>query len=444
MSRASWSARVSAFTLTLASLLTAAGPARATPQDLFGFGTRSPGLAMTGVSFSDDYESAFVNPAGAARARRRGIHLGLQAAAFDLQLDGARFPMDSARGMTIGATLPLPFGDVLKDRLGIAIGVYTPQQVLLRGQIYYPEVVQWPVLSRAQSLAVQVGLGVDLHDTALDGVRVGAGISALANVLGDLDVRLDETNRFVSTVETQLLASFSPIAGVMYQRGAWDAGLVYRHESRSEMNLIIRTADLPVSLPVLTVGGLVQYDAPQLAGELSFRPAPDVRLIGNLTARFWSAYPGPTRPTSASSLLAPAPGFADTVSPRIAVEGTLRGPRVSLALRAGYAFEPTASPPARIAQRRMGDGSLATAMGESLQVPLRYLDNDRHVLTAGLGFAYDIAPSQRLRIDAFGQMHALLDRTHEISASGDPLDEDRAMQTGGLIMVGGWTFALEY
>ena len=42
-------------------------------------------------------------------------------------------------------------------------GFYTPAEVLLRGNVTFPEVPQWTVLDRAQVLAVQVGLGIDLH-----------------------------------------------------------------------------------------------------------------------------------------------------------------------------------------------------------------------------------------------------------------------------------------
>lgn len=414
--------------------------ARATPQDLFGFGARSQALGMTGVSFADDYEAAFVNPAGLARARYRGIHVGFSAGSFDLKIDGAPFTEDSARGMNIGATLPLPFGDVLQDRLVLGIGVYTPQQVLLRGSVRYPDVPQWPVLSRAQSIGIHAGLGIDFHDTPLEGFRLGIGIAAIADLIGELDVRLDETNSFTSRVETQLLASFAPIAGFTYDHERWTFGIVYRHEVRSSMNLEVRTADLPVTLPVLTIGGLLQYAPAQLAAEASWMADPNVRIIANLTWRMWHFYPGPQSPTSASSLGPPDPGFSDTVSPRVAVEGTIRDRRVALHLRGGYAMELSPSPPARMASQRNADGSPARGA-----LPLRFIDNDRHVLTLGFGLVYDISSAARIRVDLFAQTHFLVDRTHEVPrASSDVDDPSRWMRTGGLVLVGGWVTSLEF
>jgi hypothetical protein len=419
--------------------------AGATPQDLVGFGARSQGLALTGVSYGEDYEATYSNPAGLARARRRGIHIGLSAGAYALHVDGERDPLEPMRGMTIGATLPLPFHDVLENRLVLGIGVYTPQQVLLRGRVLFADVPQWAVVDRAQSLAIQIGLGVDLHGTDLEGLRIGAGVSALANVIGDLDVRLDETRRFSSTVETQILTAFAPIVGVSYDRGEWTAGLVYRHELRSELDLEIITADLPISLPVLTIGGLVQYDPAQVAAEVSYRPIPDLRLIAHLTLRLWSFYPGAQRGSSRSSLLAPAPELSETISPRVAAEGTIRKGPVTLAIRGGYAFELSPSPPARLAALRNPDGTPAIIDGEVSRIAFRYLDSDRHVLTAGLGLTYDFTANERLRLDLYGQLHLLADRTHTVARPGVSSDDASDwMRTGGLIVVGGWTVSLEF
>ena len=431
--------------LAILALMLTPGTARATPHDLFGLGARSQALGMTGVSYSEDYEAVLSNPAGLGRARRRGIHLGLSAGAYDLRIDGERHPMDSARGMTIGATLPLPFGDVLQDRLVLGLGVYTPQQVLLRGNVRFPDVPQFPVLERAQSLGILFGLGIDLHSTELEGLRLGIGVSAIADVIGELDVRLDETNSFTSTVETQLLATFAPLAGISYDRDEWSFGLVYRHELRANMDLEIRTADLPVTLPVLTVGGLVQYDPAQLAGEVSYRPDPNLRIIANLTWRMWSHYPGPQTPTSLSSLQAPHPGFSDVVSPRVAVEGTLRDRQATLHIRGGYALEMSPSPEARLAPRRNPDGSPVMNGTMLDQVPLRFLDNDRHLVTAGLGITWDLSARERVRLDLFGQAHFLVDRVHLVERTGNEAAEDgEGMVTGGTFLVGGWTIALEF
>jgi hypothetical protein len=311
--------------------------------------------------------------------------------------------------------------------------------VLLNGEVAFPEVTQWPVLDRTQSIAIQLGLGFDFHGI-VDGLTVGVGVSALANVVGDLDVRLDETNSFTSVVETQLLTTFSPIVGVMYNAPEWGVGAVYRHEVRSEMDLRIVTRDLPVVLPVVSVAGLIQYDPPTVAAEGYWRPIPDVRIALQAAVRFWSAYAGPYQPTSANSFLPPAPGFSDMFVPRISIEGTLRSGLVELQLRGGYSMELSPSPPARLAPERDAMGRPRVEMGSGVLRPIRFIDNDRHVLTAGFGLRYRYSQTGSITLDAFGQLHILADRTHDIGATeGAP-----PMRSGGYALAGGWTMGLEF
>jgi len=191
-----------------------AGTAAASPPDLFGFGQRTAGLAMTGTSYETSYEAVFSNPAGLGAGRTRNLTFGFTGGGYQLQVDGIDSPLTPPRGIVIGFALPLPFGDILEDRLVFGGGFYTPAEVLLRGNIRFPQAIQWSVLERAQVVAVMVGLGVDLHGV-VDGLQLGFGVNALASVFGELSVRLDETNSFSSVVETQLLTSFAPTAGEM-------------------------------------------------------------------------------------------------------------------------------------------------------------------------------------------------------------------------------------
>lgn len=410
--------------------------AHASPQDLFGYGGRTTAMAMTGASYAEGYEAVYANPAGLGRVRRRGLYLGVQGAGYQLRIDGQRDPLEPARGMTIGFHLPIPFGDVLKDRLVLGGAFFTPASALMIGRVQFPEAPQWPVLDRAQVLAIQVALGVDLRGL-LDGLTFGVGVSALADVVGQLDVRLDETNSFSSVVETQLTTSFAPMVGARYQADEWGVGLMYRHELAAHMNLNIRTADLPIDLPVLTVGGVVQYDPPALIAEGYWKPVPQLMLVLNLTTRFWNAFPGALIPTTEAGNNAPDPGFSVAPSPRVAFEYTWSDSNFSLALRGGYAYAPTPAPAARMAPRRTASGDPIA----SDQVPFRMLDNDRHILTLGGGWTIHLGEhGERIVLDVYGQMHILAPRTHEIGLT----DGAPPMVTDGYILVGGWTLGLEF
>lgn len=427
----------------LLGVLLAGSVAHASPQDLFGYGGRTPGLAMTGASYVDGYEAVFANPAGLGPVRRRGLYVGFHGAGFQLALDGERQALEPARGMSIGFQLPLPFGDVLEDRLVLGGAFFTPAAAMMIGRVQFPETPQWTVLDRGQVIAIMVALGVDLRGL-LDGLHLGLGVSALANVNGVLDVRLDETNAFSSVVETQLLTSFAPLVGLRYQHPPsapgrdpeWGVGLAYRHELAANMDLNIATADLPLDLPVLTVGGVVQYDPPTLIAEGFVRPVPDLMIALNLTTRFWHVYPGAQIGTTAASRVAPAPGFSSWPSPRVAFEWTFRDPNFTLALRAGYAYEPSPAGPARMAPRRRPDGTPVDEM-----VPLRILDNDRHVVTAGGGWTIHAGGGvDRVVLDLYGQLHVLAPRTHEIGRT----DDSPPMVTDGFVLAGGWTLGLEF
>jgi len=410
--------------------------ANASPPDLFGYGGRSPALAMTGASYVEGYEAVFMNPAGLGPVRRRSLTVGFQAGNYNLRIDGERSPLTPPRGMVIGFALPLPFGDVLEDRLTFGGAFFTPAEVLLRGKVQFPAVPQWAVLDRAQAIGLMVGMGFDFHDI-LDGLHLGVGVIALADVFAELDVRLDETNAFSSVVDLQLVTTFAPTLGVRFTQDEWGIGLTYRHESLSRMNLAIHTADLPIEVPVLNVGGIVQYDPSTILAEGYWRPTPDVMLILNLTTRLWNFYPGTQIPTTTMGRNAPDPDFAVMPSPRVAVEGGWRDDNFEFVLRGGYAFEPTPAPAARMAPRR-------TAAGEAITdeiVPFRLLDSHRHVLTGGFGWTILSGDSDaRVVLDVYAQLHVLQSRTHEIGIT----DGAPPMVTDGTILVGGWTARLEF
>lgn len=423
--------------LTIGALAWAMAPsAYASPQDLFGYGGRTPGLAMTGASYAEGYEAVFANPAGLGPVRRRALGIGFSGGNFALSIDGQRDPITPPRGMVIGFQLPLPFGDVLEDRLTFGGAFYTPAEALLRGNVRFPAVPQWTVMDRAQVIAIMLGVGFDFHGI-LDGFHVGVGVEALADVFGTLDVRLDETNAFSSVVELQLVATYAPTAGITYRTDEWGFGLSYRHELQSRMDLAVAAMDLPIAVPVLHVGGLVQYDPPTIVAEGYWKPIPDLMLVLNVTERLWSFYPGPQVPTTEMGRYAPAPDLSPYPSPRVAAEGTFRDEHFELALRGGYAFEPSPAPPARMAPQR-------AANGESIPgdlVPYRLIDNHRYVLTAGIGITFLTSGTERIVLDGFAQLHVLQDRTHDIGRSES---STTPMTTGGVVLFGGWTLRVEF
>ncbi len=432
---------VSAVAALAVSLWILPNVARATPQDLFGYGARGQALGMTGTSYADNFEATYWNPAGLSRAKRQGIFMGLQGQVMDVRLDGSRFPVENGRGMIIGFHLPVPFGGGLKDRLVLGTAFFTPMDALVRTDVRFNEVAQFPILDRTQATAVQIGLGVNLNDV-MPGLRAGVSASVIASVVGDLFIQLDDTNAFSTIVESELTATYAPSLGLTLDREDHGFGLVYRHRLDGRLDLNVMSKDLPVTVPDLSVSGIVHYDPGAIMAEAYWKPNPNTRWIAHMTTRLWQHYPGAQARTSASSNLMPDPKFRPTVSPRIAVEQTqpTADERVQLQLRAGYALEPTPAPPAKLAPLRAPDGSNATEGREVLLEPLRYFDNVRHVLTGGMGVKYDISTEHTLFFDVFGQFHWLQPRKHGVGET----NADPGQRSSGVILGGGWTMGIEF
>src|SRR5690606_30206319 len=132
--------------------------------------------------------------------------LGYGGGVFRLNARGdglpGRISSSPSKGFVIGAEVPIPFGGKLRDRVGIALGFYTPSDVIVRGRVLYPETPQFPILpDRAQSVTIRAGVGADIGY----GLRLGAGFAALAELVGDVVAATDATGRVGTSVETQLV-----------------------------------------------------------------------------------------------------------------------------------------------------------------------------------------------------------------------------------------------
>src|SRR5262249_21982126 len=143
--------------------------------------------------------------------RSRSLVLGIQGAIFDMRANGP-LEYEPLHGSVIGATLPVPFEGVLKDRIALGVGFFTPFDLVVRGRILYDTTPQFSLPDRTQSVAVQAAVGVDVGH----GIRVGAGFAALAALSGTVDVATDASGRIGTVVGDTLLASYGPIVGASY------------------------------------------------------------------------------------------------------------------------------------------------------------------------------------------------------------------------------------
>lgn len=356
--------------------------ARASMLDLFGFGARSSALAGTGTAYATGYEAAYDNPAG-LWAGRRHLSIGVVYGGYNVSLSGSPYSIDSTSGLLIGGGLPLPLGGILRDRLGIGFGLYTPFGLVNRASDPYPDVPRASLLDgRSQVVSVLIGAGLRLPA----GFSVGGGVLALAALVGTITIRPDGSGRITSLSEEQLTLDYAPIVGVRWQglKGAYGSrlffGAVFRGVSRSSYKLQVMTQlgdSLPISLPTIQFAGVAQYDPLQVGFEVAGRPQRAVLLALQMTWKRWSGYGYPIAPATANAAPLPDPQFHDTVVPRVAAEVTL--PETIWArfvLRGGYLFEwsPAPYPPA------------PAPTPDSR--PSNLLDADRHVLTGGASMTF--------------------------------------------------------
>jgi long-chain fatty acid transport protein len=391
-------------------VVTFASVAQASPADLFGFGPKSQGMAGIGTAVGRGFETTYGNPALLSQSHQREFALGFQVAGYSLHADAPNAPgkldVESLHGEFIAVVVPVPFGGMLEDRVTLGLGVFTPSTLLARARLLYPERPQFPLLTdRAQSLNFNLGLGVDIGN----GIRLGAGFMALAELVGTVVVRTDTTGRVGTGVDDQLVATYAPIVGAAWDFAPdWTAGLTYRGTLEGDFDVLVQVHDLgSLTVPDLNISGVAQYDPMQLQAEVGHR-FDDWMLAGGLIYRRWSAFHGWAKPTvecPASqpdcAALVPEPvDFQDTVSPRVgAAYGFHLSPDAKAELRAGYAFEPT---------------PMAEQTGAA-----NYFDSRRHVLAVGYGI--DLAePLPPITLDVFYQFQLLQPRTHEKDGSVDP------------------------
>ena len=427
MSRRRGSSRILAIGLVAAGTAVSA-TASATPEDLFGYGPASQAMGMTGAAIGEGFEKVHTNPALLSLSRDRRLSLGFQYVDFRLHARGDNAPgdmnEDPLKGVIIGTTLPLGFGGVLKDRITLGIGFFTPTDLVVRGRIVYPEKPQFSVLSdRAQTVAIQLGVGANIGY----GFRVGGGFAALAAIAGDVLVATNESGQVGTKVDDQLVATYAPVLGVSYDINSdYRVGATYRAVLDARFAVTIVVKDLgSLEVPPFNIAGLAQYDPRQLQLEVARVRGPWRAAVG-VTYRDWSEYSGPPEPTvlcpdsdpDCGALQPPDFNFHDTWSPRLGVERVFdNGSGIAHHARGGYTLELSPAPE----QTR----------------EMNFFDNTRHVLTAGYGLHLE-EPYVPIWIDVYAQYHQLAERTHTKDpdiAAGSP--GWPSTKTGGHVLVGG-------
>jgi len=223
-------------------------------------------------------------------------------------------------------------------------------------------------------------------------VALGAGATFLADGAGNgIDFRVGLRSGQViaeSALDVELPLRAAPVVGLLFTpRDDVRVGLRYSGEISLDLRLdVLAQVNVP-GTPIggdtlISVRGIGLYTPEQAAAGVSLGPWGGWTLSTELVWSHWSVLERASSDVALAvnigispSILQvepPAPGFADTLSPRIGLERIVPlGEHSSIALRGGYRFEPTPVP------EQTGLSSL--------------MDSDRHVV--GLGAGLRIEPT---------------------------------------------------
>ncbi len=389
---------------TVFTCLALAGPALASPVDLFGYGARGQGLAGAIGATAEGAESVYYNPAGLAFGTRPSFAIGYQLGSFDLRYgvgDGEMQTSEAldAPALSLGFAVPIPFGGILEDRLALGFGFVIPQTSILIADIERPADPTFLIVeNRAQTVSIQAALSFRINDA----LCLGIGTIALAELDGAIDVAPNAAGRIGAKVTDELIADYALVAGVMLRllpreleaRRVYGLalGLTYRGESIAEFNLPI-TADLGESfgipIPEITVRGVASYDPSEVSLEATLRPIDQLSVALGATWEQWSTFPLPLAYAAVpeGTPPQPLPNFEDVFSFKIGLEGDIAlGDDFRLLPRFGFSYAPSPVPD-------------QTGFHN-------HLDSDRMIFALGIGARWG-----RVRLDIAAQLHDLAERT---------------------------------
>ncbi len=411
----------------MALLLGTPSGVSASPLEMYGFGGRSTAMAGAGVGSCTNFDCVYLNPAGLARVRDTLISSGFSYSNFDLEIDGSQSRAENSVAMTFGLVLPLRLGGALQDRLTLALGIMVPRKAVARARAPKLGEPTFALLdSRAEIVGIQVALGYALSERW----SLGAGVLALATLEGLIHVDVDGAGRFRTRSEQTLKANYAPVFGARYedQKKPYRIGLSVRGESTAGYDIDITndlSASLPLALPLLQIVGTPQYDPAMVAAELVYQATTALSVSTQLEYKRWSGYLRPNKNPLPNGIDVPAPGFHDTVVPRVGLEWSHHLGVTELSLRSGYAFLYSPAP--------------------EMKGPQTLLDNHRHLMALGLGLAWPTS-KYPFRLDLWAQNHELVGRTHHKDANlyDEPGDRPFSSVHGdGRILVGGFTLGVK-
>lgn len=382
--------------LLLLSLGALGRTVRANPVDAFGISSRAIAMGGAYTALANDASANYYNPAGVVARRDLSLDIGYQIAVPVLKINGHNVGVDHTRGLTAGLVAP---GAIGPFRFAFGVSMFLPDERISRVRAMprvQPRFVYYD--NRTQRIYLSTNLAVQI----IKGLYVGAGVTFMSRTQGDLelsgrisfpdaeaesDMRLD--------LDVDLKALRYPQAGILWEPLKWlSVGLTFRDEFVLEMEQGFRiTGDvvgeggggmiLRGGFFGLTSLSTNLYQPRQVAFGMAVMPNGRWTVSMDLVWAQWSRFINPGSRLEMEFELGsfndlvdiesqpnpPPARFRDTWTPRLGAEFlAFQSPKAVIAVRAGYAFEPSPAP-------------------EQTSRTMNLVDNHKHHLSAGVGFS---------------------------------------------------------
>lgn len=429
------------FVFLASLLLLTTMDARAEMASLFGVGQRSTAMGGTALN-QGDYTPFQVYTAPAALGYLRRVEFSFGAQYFDPRIKPVGTVLIAPSGtqgeFRDSGVLPgggsviafgLPLGTVRPLTLGGAI--YLPFTTLIRVSgtpVDYPFYPLYTDISR--NFFFVVGAGYEF----IDGWAFGVNFRSTTKSTVNYALRSDNTvNYSASATEAKSESRLS--YSLLYDHGRknpdrpWTAGFMYRGKSGMETKI---QADVSAFVPLQ--GELVSmpaYTPAEFVLMGTFRALKQFTFSGDIARVKWSGYSSPYGSGNINSYVIGSrqstANFKDITVFRFGMQqevvvgnGFLR----KISYREGYQFHPSPVPD------QTGDTN--------------FVDNDRHMISAGIGFAVKspLRDNDVLDIDLFTQYNILKSRSVRKSSAtniGAP-----GYETGGHILLYGMGVSLRF
>jgi long-chain fatty acid transport protein len=412
--------------------------ASANVQEVFGMSPRAIGMGNAYSAVADDFSAVYYNPAGLAQIRHHQLFLGYLYGQPRLKqyLPGENGRMSllgdkKFDAPLIGITVDLSKFIDLNRRINFGMFASIGENLKGAWRIHdwapeNPRFIRYG--DTANRIHMFMGTGIEVIKNKL---FVGASLNMWQDIgIPELNVRTDlRGNIYAKDVDIDGNWELAPIGGLLFVPMDWlKLSYTYRGEMQQKNpQKINATADLipgaspGIELPISQRLMFIDYYLPQNhTWGLALRPIDRLLVSFDLTWYKWSDFSIPSWHAT------PVRKWKDTYVPRVGAEYELYK---NFFVRMGYWHEESPVP-------------------DQQDIPSNYLDNDKNVLSWGVGYALEnlhIPFTQAklkypLLLDAFVQYQMMENRNQE----KDPSVGQPSWRADGYQIAGGVGLTLQF